>query len=183
MPSYLEPNLFYWFGITLAALATVVAVVSVVYSMKRTRLLLQEFTREASSQQSSTGPADVQYAEEDLKQSAQIAATGWWFERILRVIFPAQLEMLLALASGATMSDDEAVHYYNMLPDDLRKLVPYAAFVEFMLAHSLVRNEPTSQGANRFTITSNGQKFLHYRQLVANGVPWPFQNVYAEADG
>ena len=104
--------------------------------------------------------------------------TGWRFEKYLRIIYPAQLELLLALKDGAVFTDKEASSYYDKLAPDYKTNVNYISFLTFLITQGLVHNELTALNEGRYSITSTGLKFLAFRDQIANGVAFPELNAF-----
>jgi hypothetical protein len=118
------------------------------------------------------------FDEAQAKAAIQALVTGWRFERYLRIIYPAQLELLLALKDGAVFTDKEASSYYDKLPPDYKVNVTYVSFLQFLLVQGLIHNQLTAAGEGRYTITPIGLKFLAFRDQIANGVVYPQMNIF-----
>lgn len=127
---------------------------------------------------SATPPPPGTFDAARAKRAVQSLATGWRFERYLRIIYPAQLELLMALKGGAVFTDAEAHVYYDKLPPDYKVNVTYVAFIEFLIVQGLIHNELTAAGEGRYTITLVGSKFLEFRDQIANGVVYPEMNIF-----
>lgn len=108
------------------------------------------------------------------KAALRIAATGWRFERYLRVIYPAQLEFLMELQVRKTLPNKVAQLYYEKMSADLRAAFPYLNFWTFLTSNQLVSNSPDANGENQFSITATGEKLLEYRTQFFSGTAWPY---------
>ena len=127
---------------------------------------------------SGAAPPPGRLDEAQAKTAIQSLVTGWRFERYLRIIYPAQLELLLALKDGAVFTDKEASSYYDKLPPDYKTNVNYVSFLTFLITQGLVHNELTALNEGRYSITSAGLKFLAFRDQIANGVAFPQLNAF-----
>ena len=118
------------------------------------------------------------FDEAQAKTAIEILSTGWRFERIMRIIYPTQLELLFALRNGALFTDKEALPYYDKMPAELKVRVNYASFMLFLISPGLVHNDLSPTGEGRYSMTSVGLMFLAFRDQVANGVVFPEMNAF-----
>lgn len=99
-------------------------------------------------------------------------AIGWRFERILRLIFSEQIQLLKAMQNAGSLSESGAAAFYTKTNSDYQKVATFAQFMSFLTGANLVAATTVANGSV-FTLSVDGQVFLKYIDAIASGVAFP----------
>jgi len=97
---------------------------------------------------------------------------GWRYERLLRIIFAAQMGLMLKYQDGTPFGTRELNEWYKQLPRELQKTVTTESFMGFLTSQSLVEAFPAI-GAITYRVTNSGRSFLEYVRKVGTTNAFP----------
>ncbi len=97
---------------------------------------------------------------------------GWRFERIYRIIFPQQLQLLLQKRDGSPFNDPFAIEFYNRMDAGRKKFSTYQQFMAFLQNQGLIHAYVTGE-QNTYVVLPLGQQFLDHIQRITNDSIFP----------